>query len=85
MFTPHESNSTFVHNLLNNFIKNDILIRLILLDREFFSTGVIHELKQSGQTFLMPARKTKGIKTETMQYAERVTEKQSHNIEFVIR
>ena len=60
--TPNESNSSFVRKLINNCVKNDIMTRLVLLDREFFSTAVIHELKQSGQTFLMPARKTPGIK-----------------------
>jgi hypothetical protein len=68
--TPNESNSTFVHKLLHDCTRNDILIRLVLLDREFFSVSVIHELKQLGQTFLMPARKTKGIKNAIIQYVE---------------
>lgn len=67
---PNESNSTFVRKLLHDCIRNDILIRLVLFDREFFSVSVIHELKQLGQTFLMPARKTKGIKNAIIQYVE---------------
>ena len=68
--TPHESNSTFVRKLLNNTIKNDILMNMVLVDREFFSAAVIHEIKQSGQTFVMPARKTAGIKKAIIQYVE---------------
>lgn len=68
--TPNESNSTFVRKLTHDVIRNDILIRLVLLDREFFSVSVIHELKQLGQKFLMPARKTKGIKNAIVQYVE---------------
>ena len=68
--TPNESNSTFVRKLTHDAMNNDILIRLVLLDREFFSVSVIHELKQLGQMFLMPARKTKGIKNAIVQYVE---------------
>ena len=67
---PNESNSTFVRKLLHDAMNNDIQIRLVLLDREFFSVSVIYELKQLGQTFLMPARKTKGIKNAIIQYVE---------------
>lgn len=66
----NESNSVFVRKLINNCIRNNILIRLVLLDREFFSVSVIHELKQLGQKFLMPARKTKGIKNAIIEYVE---------------
>lgn len=66
--TPNESNSIFVRKLIDDTIKNNIMIRLVLLDREFFSTGIIHELKQLGQTFLMPARKTPGIKKAIIEY-----------------
>ena len=37
-----------MRKLLHDTIRNDILIRLVLLDREFFSVSVIHELKQLG-------------------------------------
>ena len=59
-----------MRKLLHDTIRNDILIRLVLLDREFFSVSVIHELKQLGQKFLMPARKTAGIKKAIIQYVE---------------
>ena len=68
--TPNESNSIFVRKLLHDCTRNDIQMRLVLLDREFFSVSVIHELKQLGQKFLIPARKTKGIKNAIIQYVE---------------
>ncbi len=68
--TKNKPNSSFVRKLLNNCLRNDIHIRLVLLDREFFSVSVIHELKQLGKKFLMPAKKTRGIKNAIIQYVE---------------
>lgn len=56
------SKADIVRKLIGDCDRNGIKICLILLDREFFSTGVIHEIKQNHDTFLMPARKTPGIK-----------------------
>ena len=57
-----------MHKLIGDCYRNDIKTKQVLLDREFFSTAVIHELKQNHQTFLMPARKTDGIKKAIIQY-----------------
>lgn len=57
-----------VRKLLDSCIRNNIKIRLVLLDREFFSTAVIHEIKQNHCTFIMPARKTPGIKKAIEQF-----------------
>lgn len=57
-----DSKGEMVRKLLSDCIRNGIKTRLVLLDREFFSTAVIHEIKQNHQKFIMPARKTPGIK-----------------------
>lgn len=62
------SKADIVRKLLDNCYRNDIKTKQVLLDREFFSTAVIHELKQNRQTFLMPARRTEGIKKAIIQY-----------------
>ena len=63
-----DSKATTVRKLLSDCYRNDIVTKHILLDREFFSTSVIHEIKQDGDEFLMPARKTPGIKKAIVQY-----------------
>ena len=62
------SKADIVRKLINDGIRNCIKIRLVLLDREFFSTAVIHELKQNHCTFIIPARKIPGIKNAIIQY-----------------
>ena len=57
-----KQNAKFVRKLLRDGAKNSIKVGLVLLDREFFSVGVIHQLKQKQLKFLMPAVKTPGIK-----------------------
>ena len=44
-----------MRKLLSDCSRNCIKTRLVLLDREFFSTAVIHEIKQNHDTFIMPA------------------------------
>ncbi len=51
-------------------IRNAVKINWILLDREFFSTAVTHQIKQKHQKFLMSAKKTKGIKNAIIQHVE---------------
>ena len=63
-----DSKGIIVRKLLNDCSRNNIKTRLVLLDREFFSTAVIHELKQDNRTFIMPARKTPGIKKAIEQF-----------------
>ena len=63
-----DSKGIIVRKLINDCIRNNIQTRLILLDREFFSTAVIHQIKQNQQKFLMPARKTPGIKNAIEQF-----------------
>ena len=64
------SKADIVRKLVHDCIRNCIKIRLVLLDREFFSTDVIHELKQNYCTFIIPARKTPGIKKAIIQYVD---------------
>ena len=61
---------SMVRKLLLDCVRNDVGVRLVLLDREFFSTGVIHEIKQLRRTFLMPAKKTARIKEAITEYVE---------------
>lgn len=41
----NKSNSDFVRKLLSDGINNDIKIKLLLVDREFFTSGTISEIK----------------------------------------
>ena len=61
---------SMVRKLLSNCARNGIRLRCVLLDREFFSTGVIHEIKRMHRTFLMPAKKTAGIKNAILEHVE---------------
>ncbi len=45
--------------------------QLLLVDREFFTTGIISTIKQKHLKFLMPAKKTLGIKDTIIQYVNR--------------
>lgn len=65
-----DSKADIVRKLLSDCYRNGIATKQVLLDREFFSTAVIHELKQSGHTFVMPAVKTAGIKKAIVQYVD---------------
>ena len=65
-----DSKADIVRKLLGDVTRNNITTKQVLLDREFFSTGTIHELKQNQHTFIMPARKTPGIKKAIIQYVE---------------
>ena len=63
-----QTKADIVRKLLDDINRNEIKIRLTLLDREFFSAAVIHEIKQNHDVFIMPARKTPGIKKAILQY-----------------
>ena len=63
-----QTKADIVRKLLDDINRNEIKIRLTLLDREFFSAAVIHEIKQNHDVFIMPARKTPGIKKAIIQY-----------------
>ena len=63
-----KTKTDIVRKLLDDINRNEIKIRLTLLDREFFSAAVIHEIKQNHDVFIMPARKTPGIKKAIIQY-----------------
>ncbi len=58
----NKSNADFVRKLLSDGINNGIKISLVLVDREFFTAGVISVIKRMNLKFLMPAKKTPGIK-----------------------
>ena len=51
-----------VSKLVDGCTKKGIRIRVLTVDREFFSTGVIGALKSKNVQFLMPATQTKGVK-----------------------
>ena len=51
-----------VSKLIDGCTKKSIRIRVLTVDREFFSTGVIGTLKSKNVQFLMPATQTKGVK-----------------------
>ena len=51
-----------VSKLIDGCTKKGIRIGMLIVDREFFSTGVIGALKSKNIQFLMPATQTKGIK-----------------------
>ncbi len=65
-----DSKADIVRKLLTDCSRNNIATKQVLLDREFFSTAVIHELKQDYHTFIMPARKTPGIKKAILQHVD---------------
>ena len=58
----NKSNADFVRKLLSDGINNGIKIKLLLVDREFFTTGIISVIKQKNLKFLMPAKKNSRIK-----------------------
>jgi len=58
----NKSNADFVRKLLSDGINNGIKIGLVLLDREFFTSGIISVIKQKNLKFLMPAKRTPRIK-----------------------
>jgi len=53
----NKSNADFVRKLLSDGINNGVKINLVLVDREFFTAGIISEIKQKNLKFLMPAKK----------------------------
>ena len=64
----NKSNADFVRKLLSDGINNGIKISLVLVDREFFTTGIISVIKQKNLKFLMPAKKNSRIKDAILQY-----------------
>ena len=51
----------FVDRVINQCGKGGVRIRTVLLDREFFSVGVIGVLEQAGVGYLMPCPNTTGV------------------------
>ncbi len=64
----NKSNADFVRKLLSDGINNGIKIGLVLVDREFFTAGVISEIKQMKLKFLMPAKKTARVKDAIIEF-----------------
>lgn len=50
-----------VRNLLEDLARNQIKVRRLLADREFFSIDIINTLNAMGVKYIMPAVKNKGI------------------------
>lgn len=51
----------FVDRVINQCGKGGVRIRTVLLDREFFSVGVIRMLERAGVGYLMPCPNTDGV------------------------
>lgn len=64
----NKSNADFVRKLLSDGINNGIKIKLLLVDREFFTAAIISVIKQKNLKFLMPAKKTPRIKDAIIEY-----------------
>ena len=64
----NKSNADFVRKLLSDGINNGIKISIVLVDREFFTVGIISEIKQKNLKFLMPAKKNARVKNAIIQY-----------------
>lgn len=62
-------NPDLVEKLVKGARDKGVRLRLVLLDREFFSTPVITRLNRLQQTFIMPCKKTAGIKKAILEYA----------------
>ncbi len=58
-----------VRELLRDCAGVGVRPRLVLLDRGFFSAGVVGELSGSGHRFIMPASRTAGIKRAVGEHA----------------
>lgn len=65
-----DENDEVVERMLEEARLRGVDVSLLLLDREFFSTGVINRLKKLRQLFLMPCRLTKGMKQAVMEHAQ---------------
>ena len=57
-----------VLKLIDGCTKKGIRIGMLIVDREFFSTGVIGTLRSKNIQFLMPATRTKGVKKATSEF-----------------
>jgi hypothetical protein len=65
-----DENDEIVERMLAEGRLRGVDVSLLLMDREFFSTGVINRLKKLRQLFLMPCRLTKGMKQAVMEHAQ---------------
>ena len=70
LYDGSSSNARFVRKLIDDAAENQIAINLVLLDREFFTVGAIHEIKQRHLRFLMPATRTAGIKKAITEFVD---------------
>lgn len=64
-----DENPDLVEKLVKGARNQGIKMGLLLMDREFFSTHVITRLNRLQQTFIMPCKKTAGIKKAILEYA----------------
>ena len=58
----------------------DIKIRLVLLDREFFSVDAIGRLQENNVKFLMPCKNTGNVAAALREFAQKKREKISGNV-----
>ena len=66
--TRGSSDVDFVRKFVRTLRDYKIRARLVLLDREFYSVDVMNALSASGNRYLMPAVKNRGIKTAIMEH-----------------
>lgn len=64
-----DENPDLVEKLVKGARNQGIKMGLLLMDREFFSIRVITRLNMLRQIFLMPCKKTAGIKKAILEYA----------------
>ena len=59
----------FVDKVINQCGKGGVRIRIVLLDREFFSVGVVGVLERAGVGYLMPCPNTDGVVRAIREFA----------------
>ncbi len=60
--TREDFDADFVRKFVNILRKSNIMYRLFLLDREFYSVDIMTEMYRAGKKFLMPAIKNATVK-----------------------
>ena len=68
-FALGDRNAPFVREMMQNVRSRCPGVRLVMLDREFFSAGCVGALNASGVSYLMPCPNTPGVKQAIREYA----------------
>ncbi len=67
--TPLSAAENIVRDLIE-YVQNFVSIRVVLLDREFYSNEVVEEIKKADVKFVMPAKKTSKVKENMQKVSE---------------